>query len=108
MTAHVRNVKDKIWPNYYPPSSRKHNCRAHKFRLTNENLNLFTNENKLFSSEAKIANNFQCVSSTSVEKLGIYRDKTMADKMMYIPNDDTQNNPFCILKLFVETVVHST
>ena len=25
---------------------------------------------------------------------GIQRDKTMADKLMYIPNDDSQNYPF--------------
>ena len=24
---------------------------------------------------------------------GIYRDKTMTDKLMYLPNDDTQNYP---------------
>ena len=27
----------------------------------------------------------------------------MADKLMYIPNDKTQNYPFCRLKLVVET-----
>ena len=26
---------------------------------------------------------------------GIYGDKTMADKWIYIPNEDTQNYPFC-------------
>ena len=26
---------------------------------------------------------------------GILRDKTMTDNLMYIPNDDTQNYPFC-------------
>ena len=26
---------------------------------------------------------------------GILRDKTITDKFMYIPNDDTQNYPFC-------------
>ena len=26
-------------------------------------------------------------------KFVIYRDKTMADKLMFIPNDDTQNSP---------------
>ena len=30
------------------------------------------------------------------------RDMTMADKLMYIPNDDTQNYLFCILQLIVE------
>ena len=25
---------------------------------------------------------------------GIFRDKTMADKLKYIPNDDTHNYPF--------------
>ena len=33
---------------------------------------------------------------------------TMADKLMYIPNDDTQNKPFCRLKIVVETFEHST
>ena len=36
-------------------------------------------------------------------KAGTQRDKTLADKSMYIPNDDTQNYPFCTLKLVVET-----
>ena len=32
----------------------------------------------------------------------------MADKLMYIPIDNKQNNPFCRLKLFVETFRHWT
>ena len=40
--------------------------------------------------------------------LRIYRDKTMADKLMYIPNDDAQNNPFCRLLLVVVMFGHST
>ncbi len=32
----------------------------------------------------------------------------MADKFMYIPNDDAQNYPFCILQLAVETLGHLT
>ena len=35
---------------------------------------------------------------------GIYRDKTIADKLMYIPNDDAQNYLFCRLNLTVETL----
>ena len=31
------------------------------------------------------------------------RDKTTADKFMYIPNEDTQNCPYCRLQLMVET-----
>ena len=31
----------------------------------------------------------------------------MADKLMYIPNDDTYNNPFCRLQIVVETYGHS-
>ena len=27
----------------------------------------------------------------------IQKDKTMTDRLMYIPNDDTQNHPFCRL-----------
>ena len=26
---------------------------------------------------------------------GVYRDETMDDKYMYIPNDSTQYKPFC-------------
>ena len=33
---------------------------------------------------------------------GILRDKTMDDKLMYIHNDDKQNQPFCILRLLVQ------
>ena len=32
----------------------------------------------------------------------------MTDKLMYIPNEDTQNYPFCRLQLVVETFGHST
>ena len=34
-------------------------------------------------------------------------DKTMAHKLMYIPNDATQNYLFCRLELVVETSGHS-
>ena len=37
---------------------------------------------------------------------GIKRDKTMADKSMYIPNDDTQNYLFWRLQLMVEKFEH--
>ena len=33
---------------------------------------------------------------------------TMADKSMYIPNDDTHSFFFCRLKFVVETFEHST
>ena len=36
---------------------------------------------------------------------GILRDKTMADKLINIPND-AQNYPFCRLKLMVATFKH--
>ena len=32
----------------------------------------------------------------------------MTDKLMYIPDDYTQNYPFCILQLVVETFGHPT
>ena len=38
----------------------------------------------------------------------ILRDKTMADKSMYIPNDETHNYPFKRLKFVVETFEHLT
>ena len=37
---------------------------------------------------------------------GILMDKTNDDEFMYIPNDDTQNYPFCRLQLV--TFWHST
>ena len=33
---------------------------------------------------------------------GIRRNKTMADKLMYIANDATQNYPFCRLQFVVK------
>ena len=39
---------------------------------------------------------------------GIKRDKTIADKLMYIPNDDTLNYPFCRLQSVVKMCGHST
>ena len=38
----------------------------------------------------------------------MYQNKTIADKLMYIFNDDSQNCPFCKLILVVETFEHST
>ena len=32
----------------------------------------------------------------------------MADKLMYIPNDDTQNYPLCRLQLVIEKFGHSS
>ena len=32
----------------------------------------------------------------------------MVDKLMYIPNDELQDYPFCIVKLVDETFGHST
>ena len=40
-----------------------------------------------------------CLVVTVKPRIG--RDKTMADKLMYIPNDDKQNYPFCRLQLVV-------
>ena len=40
--------------------------------------------------------------------MGIYRDETTADKLIYNPNDDTQNNSFFKLQLVVESFGHST
>ena len=39
---------------------------------------------------------------------GIQRDKTIGNKLMYIPNEDSQNYPLCRLKLVVETFEHLT
>ena len=38
---------------------------------------------------------------------GILRDKTMADKLMYIPNDNKQNYTLYRLQLLVGTFRHS-
>ena len=32
-----------------------------------------------------------------LNKAGIYRDETMTDKLMYIPNDDKQNSKLLLL-----------
>ena len=37
-----------------------------------------------------------------------YRDKTMVDKLIYTPNDNTQNYHFYRLKLVVEMFEYST
>ena len=39
---------------------------------------------------------------------GMWGDKTMADKLIYIPNDDAQNYPVCRLQSMVEMFGHST
>ena len=39
---------------------------------------------------------------------GILRGKTMANKLMYIPNNDIENYPFCRLKEVVEKFGHLT
>ena len=39
---------------------------------------------------------------------GILRDKTMADKLMYNPNDNTQNYLFYMLEQVVKMFGHST
>ena len=38
-------------------------------------------------------------STKCVSYSGILRDKTMDDKLIYIPNDDKQEYPICKLKL---------
>ena len=38
----------------------------------------------------------------------IPRDKIIAEKLLYIPNDDTPDYPFCILQIVVETFGQST
>ena len=40
--------------------------------------------------------------SKNYEKTGILRDKTMDDKLKYIPSDDKQNYQFCIFKLVIQ------
>ncbi len=56
----------------------------------------------------------EAIPPTTVQKIytvfyaWILRDKTMTDKLMYIPNDGAQNCPFCILKLVVEIFELST
>ena len=46
---------------------------------------------------------YVCPSVGMNERSGILWDKTMADKLMYIINDDIQNYPFCKYLLDVET-----
>ena len=58
------------------------------------------NTEQTFLSETKI-NCFHLVLPSRIN-----RDKTMADKLMYINNVDTQNYPFYRLKLVVQTFGH--
>ena len=46
--------------------------------------------------------------SKEVKYSGIQRDKAMSDKLMYIPNDDTQKYPYYRLYVVVETFGHLT
>ena len=48
------------------------------------------------------------INSTKRKLSLIYREQTMADKCMYISDDDTENYPFCRLQLMVETFGNST
>ena len=50
---------------------------------------------------------FRYINTFGVRQLDThFRDKTVADKFIYIPNDDTENYSFCILKLVFETFNH--
>ena len=56
---------------------------------------------------------FKCKFPDTKYQLGsgltwIQKDKTMPDKLMYIPSDSTQNYLFCWLQFVVETFGHST
>ena len=43
---------------------------------------------------------FRYINTFGVRRLDThFRDKTVADKFIYIPNDDTENYPFCRLQL---------
>ena len=45
---------------------------------------------------------------TAIRDLSQGCNETIADKWMYIPNDDTQKYSLCRLKLVVETFEHTT
>ena len=65
-----------------------------------------TNNNKLFDY-IFTCNVYKARELTRMPSLsGLWRDKTMAYKLMYIPN--TQNYPFYWLQLEVEAFGHST
>ena len=49
-----------------------------------------------------------CTQTDTQQGSGILRDKTMAKKLIHIPNDNAQNFHFCRLWLLVETFGHST
>ena len=48
--------------------------------------------------------------STHKDKVRVIlpRDKTVADKLMYFPNDDIQNYTFCRLQIVIKMFGHST
>ena len=62
-------------------------------------LEIFTQKNVSISKESNLE---------FLQNKITFRNKTMADKMMYIPNDDTQNYSFFRLKFMVVTFGHST
>ncbi len=61
----------------------------------------------LFEENQKLAQNVHTRGDLITNNKDI-RDKIMDNKLMYIPNDDTQNYPFCGVKIVVETFEHST
>ena len=64
---------------------------------------------KLFNFKSK-KSTYNCQSFKNSNSIFLWdvRDKTIAVKLMYIPNDETQNYSFCRLQLVVETFGHST
>ena len=70
----------------------------------------WTDPNYRKASRLKIIKSLILVKETFIllELPGISRDKTMADKLTYIPNENTLNYSFCRLQLVVEPFGHST
>ena len=46
--------------------------------------------------DTKIVTEKESEIEKAVRNSGILRDKTMVDRLMYFPNDDKQNYPFCM------------
>ncbi len=64
--------------------------------MKNPNYNT-KNKIKLLANKVKIllVQNQSMKVPKLYQNIGIYRDKTIADKYMHISNNDTQNYPFC-------------
>ena len=96
----------------HPPTN---NFRKLKARVSSAperiwfvNYNFRQQRNSHFLKPTQLYNQVLTFSLYTLYISGRQMNETMASKLIYIPNDDAQNYPFCRLQLVVETFEHST